>query len=91
MRSGLKILEEFILALIREFLGADSVSVGLSYDVNLKWHMPICAEICGAEPKYMPFFGTTTERDLRKKNPKHRNIYKWHNAALWIFSAKRAR
>ena len=26
-----------------------------------------------------------------EKNPKHRNIYKWRNAALWIFSAKRAR
>ena len=59
MRSGLKILEEFILALIREFLGADSVSVGLSYDVNLKWHMPICAEICGVEQKYMPFLGSS--------------------------------
>ena len=24
----------------------------------------------------MPFFGTITERDFRKKNPQHRNIYK---------------
>ena len=49
---------------------ADTVSVGLSYDANLKWHMPICAEICRAEQKYMQFFGTITERDFRKKNSK---------------------
>ena len=48
---------------------ANRVSAGLSYDVNLKWHMPICAEICGAEQKYMPFFGTVTERAFRKKIP----------------------
>ena len=29
-------------------------AVGFSYDANLKWHMPICAEICRAEQKYMP-------------------------------------
>ena len=46
---------------------ADTASVGLSYDAYLKWHMPICAEICRAEQKYMPFFGTVTERDFRKK------------------------
>ena len=55
---------------------ADTVSVGHSYDANLKWHMPTCAEICRAEQKYMPFFGTITERAFRKKNPKHKNIYK---------------
>ena len=29
--------------------------------------MPIWGEICCAEQKYMPFFGTITERDFRKK------------------------
>ena len=47
---------------------------------------------CRAEQKYMPFFGTVNERAFRKKIPNHRNIYKWCNAALWIFfSMKRAR
>ena len=44
--------------------------------VTLKWHMPICAEICRAEQKYMPFFGTITERDFREKIPNHGNIHK---------------
>ena len=56
---------------------ADRVSVGLSYDANLKWHMPICLERFRAKQKYMPFFGTVTERAFRKKIPKHRNIYKY--------------
>ena len=46
---------------------ADRVSVGLSYDTNFKWHMPICVERCRAEQKYLPFFGTVTERTFRKK------------------------
>ena len=46
---------------------ADRVSVGLSYDANFKWHMPICVERCRVEQKYMPFFGTVTERAFRKK------------------------
>ena len=46
---------------------ADRVSVGLSYDANFKWHTPICVERCRAQQKYMPFFGTVTERDFRKK------------------------
>ena len=37
------------------------MSVGLSYDANLKWHMPICTEICRAEQEYMPFFGTIND------------------------------
>ena len=41
----------------------DRMSVRLSYDVNFNWHMPVCTEMCGAEQKYMPFFGTITERD----------------------------
>ena len=61
------------------------VSVRPSYDANFKWHMPICVERCRAEQKYMPFFGTVTKRAFRKKNPKHRNIYKWCNATLWVF------
>ena len=55
---------------------ADRLSVRLSYDAHFKWHMPICVERCRAEQKYMPLFGTVTERAFRKKNPKHRNIYK---------------
>ena len=31
------------------------------------YDMPICAEICRAEQKYMPFFGAVTERAFRKK------------------------
>ena len=57
---------------------ADRLPLGLSYDANFKWHMPIRGEICRVEQKSMPFFS-------EKKNPKHRNIYKWHNTALRIF------
>ena len=46
---------------------ADRVSVRLYYDANFKCHMPLWGEICRAEQKYMPFFGTITERDFRKK------------------------
>ena len=41
---------------------------------NFKWHMPICEEICRAEQKYMPFFGTITERDLRKKSKARKHV-----------------
>ena len=66
--------------LIREFFGpspsvflekmficADTLSVRLPYDVNLKLHLSICAEICRAEQKYMPFLGIVTERAFRKR------------------------
>ena len=33
------------------------MSVGLYYDANVKWHMPILEGICRAEQKYMPFIG----------------------------------
>ena len=69
---------------------AERVPVGLSYGANFKWHMPICVVRYRAEQKYMPFFGTVTERAFRKKIPKHRNIYKWHNGALWIFFPQNA-
>ena len=46
---------------------ADRMSVGLSYDANFKWHMPRCVVRYHAEQKYIPFFGTVTERDFRKK------------------------
>ena len=36
------------------------------------YDMPICAEICRAEQKYMPFFGAVTERAFRKKKSKAR-------------------
>ena len=69
----------------RQIICADRVSVRLSCDAYSKWHMPICAEIWLAEQKYMPIFGTVTDRHFRKNLPKHRNIYKWSNATLWIF------
>ena len=46
---------------------AGRVSVRLYCDVNFKWHMPICVERFRAEQKYMPFFGTVTERAFREK------------------------
>ena len=46
---------------------ADRVSVRLYCDVNLKWHMPLCVEICRTEQKYKPFFGIVAERAFRKK------------------------
>ena len=45
----------------------DRVSVGLSYDTNLKWHMPIFGEICRAEQKYMPFLGPSPSALSGKK------------------------
>ena len=54
---------------------ATRVSVGLSYDINFKWHMPIWGEICSAEQKYMPFLGPSPSV-IYGENPKHRNIYK---------------
>ena len=79
--------------------------VELSYDVNFKWHMPIRVEICRAEQKYMPFFGTVTERDFREKiqnagrspsafygkNPERSVATFVYVSVLWIFSGNRAR
>ena len=71
---------------------ADRVSVSLYFDVNFKWHMPICAKICRAERKYMPFFGTVTERAFRKKKSKAQEHMKMmQRPALDFFPAKRAR
>ena len=53
--------------------------------------MPIWEEICRAEQKYMPFFGTVTERLFRKKIQSTETYTNWFNAALWIFSGKHAR
>ena len=39
-----------------------------------KWHMPICAKICQAEQKYMPFFWTVAEREFRKKSKAQKHI-----------------
>ena len=50
-----------------KIIWADRVPVGLSYGASFNWHMPICRKICRGEQKYMPFFGTVTERDFRKK------------------------
>ena len=63
---------------------AGRVSVELFYGINFKWHMPICEEICRAEQKYMPFFGTVTERDFRKKSKP--NIQMTKRCALDFFS-----
>ena len=57
-----------------KILCGNRVSVRLYCDVNFKWHMPICAEICRAEQKICAIFGT--ERVFRKKIPKQENIYK---------------
>ena len=46
---------------------ADRVSVGLSYDANFKWHMPIRVERCHAEEKYMPFLGPSPSALFGKK------------------------
>ena len=73
-----------------EIICADRVSVGLSYYANSKWSMPICVERCRTEQKYIPFFGTVTERAFRKKIPKHGNIYEVMQCS-GFFSAKRAR
>ena len=57
---------------------ADTVSVGLSYDTNFKWHMPISGEICHSEQNYMSFLGPPPSA-FSGNGPKHRN------AVLWIF------
>ena len=57
-----------------KIIWADRVAVGLYYDANFKWHMPIRGEICRAKQKYMPFFGTVAERAFRKKNPKRGTV-----------------
>ena len=76
---------------------ADRVSVGLSYDTNLKWHMPIWGEICRAEQKYMPFLGPSPSVISRKKFKEQKHI-QFNNTMLrsgffsrktrsfWIFS-----
>ena len=66
--------------LIREFSGpspsaflknksiVDKVPVDLSFDAYLKWHMPICAEICHIMlyiTKIYAIFGALTERAYR--------------------------
>ena len=52
-----------------ECICADRVSVGLSYDANFEWHMPIFVDRYSAEQKYMPFFGPSLSA-LSGKNPK---------------------
>ena len=47
--------------------------------------MPIWEEICPAEQKYMPFFGTVAERVLRKKIQSTETYENLVNAALRIF------
>ena len=67
-----------------KILCGNRVSVRLYCDVNFKWHMPMCAEICRAEQKICAIFGT--ERVFRKKNSKARKHIQ--NAATlrsWFF------
>ena len=62
----------------------DRVSVGLSYDANFKWHMPIWGEVCRAEQnntimltiKQYQYanFGSVTERDFRKNSIAQKHI-----------------
>ena len=74
-----------------KIIGADTVSVGLSYDAYSKWHMPICAELCCAEQKYMPFFGTVTECDFREKIQSTETYTNDATLRSGFFPAKRAR
>ena len=53
--------------------------------VNFKWHMPLCAELCRAEQKYMPFFGPSPSVLSGKKFQNMETYTKSCNAALWIF------
>ena len=69
---------------------ADRVSVGLSYDANFKWHMPICFERCRAEQKYMPFLGPSPSA-LSGKNPKaQEHIQMMQRYALDFFHETRS-
>ena len=70
---------------------ADRVSVRLYCDVNFKWHMPLCAEISCAEKNICHFLGPSPSALSGKKFQNMGTYTKWCNAALWIFSAKRAR
>ena len=60
------------------------MSVGLCYDANFKWQMPIWEGICRAEQTYMPFLALSPGA-ISGKNSKLSNIYKWCIAVLWIF------
>ena len=64
--------------------GDDRVSVRLSYDANFKWHMPICVEDTVLNKNICHFLGSSPSA-LSGKNPNHRNICQWCNAALGIF------
>ena len=52
--------------------------------------MPLCEEICRAEQKYMPFFGTVTERDFRKKSKAQKHIQMTQRCALDFFRETRS-
>ena len=59
--------------------------------------MLISNDMCQYKRKYAVlnknichFLGSSPSA-LSGKNPKHRKIYKWYNAALWFFPGKRAR
>ena len=70
---------------------ADKVSVGVSYDANFKWHMPVFVERYRMEQKYMPFFDTVTKRAFRKKSKAQEHIQMMQRCAVDFFSAKCAR
>ena len=63
---------------------ADRLPLGLSYDANFKWHMPIRGEICRVEQKSMPFFSE------KKKSKAQKHIQMTQHCAQ-DFPAKHAR
>ena len=65
---------------------ADKVSAGLSYDLNFKWHMSICAEICGAKQNYMPFLEPSPTAITGKKSKAQKHIQMAQRCALDFFS-----
>ena len=63
-------------------------SVSWAYDAYSKWHMPIFEKICRAEQKYMPLFGTVTERVFRENIQSTETYTNRYNAALCFFFRK---
>ena len=78
---------------------ADTVSVGLSYDTNFKWYIPILGEICRAEEK-CHFLGLSPSVISGKKSTSQKHIQidsmlrsgfffpqntLAHGPAFWIF------
>ena len=69
---------------------ADRVSVGISFDANLKWNIPICVERYRAEQKYMPFLGPLPSALSGKKSEAQEHRQMMQRYVLDFFPAKRA-